>query len=122
MPLSHVTPSPDAMYTPAVAADGLVFTAGQVGEDPATGAVPDDFGAEVDLALDNLEQVLGDAGSGLGYLVSATCYISDIALAPTFNERYARRIPQPRPARATVQVAMMPPYRIEIVCIAAVGG
>jgi 2-iminobutanoate/2-iminopropanoate deaminase len=121
MTINHINSTPGTKYTPAVVAGGLVYTSGQVGEDAVTGAVPTDFEDEVRLALDNLEKVLTDAGTDLTRVVKATCYIADIGLAGTFNRIYLARMPEPRPARATVQVEMLPPYRIEIDCVAATG-
>ncbi|WP_236793477.1 RidA family protein [Amycolatopsis sp. GM8] len=119
MEIAHIDPTPGAKYTPAVVGAGLVFTSGQVGEDPETGAVPDGFDDEVRLALANLEAVLVAAGSRLSHLVKITCYIADVELADTFNRIYLDSVPEPRPARATVQVRMLAPYRIELDCVAA---
>lgn len=120
MTITHINPIPGAKYTPAVVAAGLVFTSGQVGEHPETGEVPTEFEAEVRLALDNLEKLLVDAGSDLHRLVKITCYIASVDLADTFNRVYLERLPEPRPARATVEVRMLPPYRIELESVAAI--
>jgi 2-iminobutanoate/2-iminopropanoate deaminase len=119
MTTKHINPTPNAKYTPAVIAAGLAFTSGQVGEDPETGAVPTEFEDEVRLAFDNLERVLAAAGSDLSRLVKVTCYIANVDLASTFNQIYLERVPDPRPARATVQVGMLAPYRIELECVSA---
>lgn len=120
MTTRHVNSTPGAKYTPAVVAAGLVFTSGQVGEDPGTGNVPPEFEDEVRLALDNLEAVLAAAGSDLSRLVKVTCYLADVDLADVFNRNYVQRVPEPRPARATVQARLLPPYRIELDCVASV--
>ena len=119
MTLTHINSTSGSTYSPAVAAGGLAFTSGQVGADLESGAVPESFDDEVRLALANLEQVLAAAGSSLDRLVKMTCYIADVDLTPVFNAIYHERIPEPRPARATVQVRMIPPYRIELECVAA---
>jgi 2-iminobutanoate/2-iminopropanoate deaminase len=119
MTTRHINPSVGAKYTPAVVAGGLAFTTGQVGEDPVTGNVPADFEDEVRLALDNLEAVLTAAGSDLSRVVKVTCYLVDVDLAGEFNRIYLERMPEPRPARATVQVQLLPPYRIEFDCVAS---
>jgi len=116
--MQHIGNLPGATHTPAVVVGDLVFTAGQVGEDHATHEIPADFEAEVGRALDNLDAVLTEAGSGLSRIAQATCYIADLELVDSFNAVYRARIPEPRPPRATVQVAMIAPYRIEIVVVA----
>jgi len=122
MTMRHLDSAPDATYSSAVVAAGLVHTAGQIGEDPATGVVPGEFEAEVHLALDNLERVLAEAGSHLGRLIMVTAYLADLGLADTFNRVYRERVPHPRPARATVQVGMFSPYRVELACVAVLDG
>lgn len=119
MTMRHLDPAPEATYSSAVIAAGLVHTAGQVGQNSTTGVVPGEFEEEVHLALDNLERVLAAAGSHLGRLVMVTAYLADLRLADTFNRVYRERVPHPRPARATVQVEMFAPYRVELACVAA---
>lgn len=36
----------------------------------------------------------------------------------TFNRLFIETVPEPRPARVTVQVRMVPPYRVELDCVA----
>ncbi|MBF0817174.1 RidA family protein [Microbacterium paludicola] len=120
MTITHINASAGATLTPAVVVGDLVYTAGQVGIDPTTGATPDDFAAEVELALEALESVLADAGSDLSSIVKASCFVTDISLVPVFNEVYRARIPEPRPARSTIEARLVPPYRFEIEVVARV--
>lgn len=121
MTITHINPTPGATHTPAVVAAELAYTSGQVGDEAATGAVPSEFENEVRLALANFERVVQAAGSDMSRLVSVTCYIADVELVSIFNRIYLETVPEPRPARATAQVRMIPPYRIELACVCAVG-
>lgn len=110
-------------YAQAVDTGTLVFCAGQVGLDPATGKlVPGAIAAETDRACENLAAVLAAAGLTLADVVKTTVYVVDLAEFGTMNEVYGRHFPAPHPARATVQVAALPAgARVEIEAIAVRG-
>ncbi|WP_432561406.1 RidA family protein [Kineococcus sp. SYSU DK003] len=116
METQHIGATPGANLSQAVVAGDLVFTAGQVGV--VDGELPDDIADEIAAAFDNLEAVLVQAGSSTADIVSATCYVVDLADVPAMNAEYVRRIPEPRPARATVRADLIAPYRFEIQCTA----
>jgi 2-iminobutanoate/2-iminopropanoate deaminase len=67
-------------YSQAIRAGDLVFTAGQLGIDPASGElVGDDVQAQATRALANVAAILEAAGSGMDRLVKVTVYLADIA-------------------------------------------
>ena len=102
-------PAPLGPYSQAIAVGDLVFCAGQVGVDPATGAlVPGGAVAELTRAIANLAAVLTDAGCGLADVVKTTLFVTDLAEAPALNACYAERMPTPPPVRSTVAVAALP--------------
>jgi 2-iminobutanoate/2-iminopropanoate deaminase len=108
-------------YAPAVRAGDLVFCAGQIGLDPATGKlVPGGVAAETARACENLAAVLDAAGLGLADVVKTTVYVVDLGEFAAVNEAYGRYFAAPHPARATVEVARLPAgARVEIEAIAA---
>ena len=107
-------------YAQAVVAGDLVFCAGQVGIDPATGhLVAGGVAAETARACENLRAVLAAAALTLADVVKTTVYVVDLGDFAVVNEAYGRFFPAPHPARATVQVAALPAgARIEIDAIA----
>ena len=107
-------------YAQAVVAGDLVFCAGQVGIDPATGKlVGGGVSAETARAIENLRAVLEAAGLGLRDVVKTTVYVVDLGEFAALNEVYGRYFPAPHPARSTVQVAALPAgARVEIEAIA----
>lgn len=108
-------------YSQAVCAGGFVFTAGQIGLDPATGKlVGDDVASQTRRALENLEAILEAAGSCLCHAVKTTVYLADIAEFGAMNAVYAEFFPEEEPpARATLQAAALPlGARVEIEVIA----
>ena len=107
-------------YSQAVAAGDLVFCAGQVALEPASGAsVTGDVRAQTERVLDNLSAVLVAAGSDLSHVVKTTVYLTDFSDFAAMNEVYAKRFGDHRPARATVGVSALPKgLRVEIECVA----
>jgi 2-iminobutanoate/2-iminopropanoate deaminase len=101
---------------------GLVFSAGQIGLDPATGQlVSGGVEAEMARVLDNLEAVLLAAGSGLDRIVRSTLFLIDMSEFEVANRVYASRVASPFPARSTVEVSKLPKgARVEMDVIATV--
>jgi len=121
----HTDQAPAAIgpYSQAVIAGNLVFTAGQIALDAATGQiVPGDVTAQTERVLRNLTAVLESAGATWADVVKTTVYLQDMADFPKVNEVYGRMIGAARPARSTVQVAGLPRgVLVEIDAIAHVG-
>ena len=113
-------PKPVGPYAQAVLAGELVFVAGQIGLDPATGRlVAGGTREQLVRVLENLAAVLRGAGHTLDDVVKTTVYLIDLSEMALVNEVYARYFPAPHPARATVQVAALPAgARVEIEAIA----
>jgi 2-iminobutanoate/2-iminopropanoate deaminase len=110
-------------YSQAIRTGDLVFTAGQLGVDPATGEfAAGDVAGQAERALVNLSAILEAAGSGMDRLVKVTVFLAEIADWPAVNEVYARLVPEPFPARSAFAVKDLPKgARVEIEAVAAVG-
>jgi 2-iminobutanoate/2-iminopropanoate deaminase len=120
---TDAAPAAAGPYSQAIRTGELVFTAGQLGIDPASGElVADDVAAQADQALRNLAAILQAAGSGMDRLVKVTVFLADIADWPAVNEVYVRHIPEPFPARSAFAVGALPKAgRVEIEAVAAAG-
>lgn len=119
----HTDRAPAAIgpYSQAVAANGFLFTAGQIPLDPATGQViAGDVTAQTERVLANLAAVLEAAGTSWSAVVRTTVFLHDMNDFPAVNQVYARVLGSARPARSTVQVAALPRgVLVEIDAIAA---
>jgi 2-iminobutanoate/2-iminopropanoate deaminase len=94
-------------YSQAVRVGDLVFTAGQPGIDPATGAVAGPaFEAQARQAIANLKAVLEDAGSGLDRVVKVTCYVADPNAFGTLNTLFEEFFPVAPPVRSTPVISL----------------
>ncbi len=106
-------------YSQAIASGDLLFCSGQLGLDPVTGELADGVEAQADRAMRNLVAVLDAAGVTMADVVKTTIFLADIADFATVNAVYGRYMPDPPPARSTVQVAALPKAgRVEIEAIA----
>lgn len=96
-------------YSAGVRNGNFVFTAGQIGLDPATGEVVDGgIEAETRRALMNLQAVLEAAGAKLGDVVKTTVFLQDMGEFGKMNGIYAEFFGEQPPARSAVQVAALP--------------
>jgi 2-iminobutanoate/2-iminopropanoate deaminase len=110
-------------YAQGIVAEGFLFTAGQVGLDPATmKLVEGDVAAQTRRVFDNLEAVLAGAGATLSDVVRAGVFLVDMGDFAKMNEVFAARFGAHRPARSTVAVAALPAgARVEIELVVRVG-
>jgi 2-iminobutanoate/2-iminopropanoate deaminase len=116
---TNAAPPAAGPYSQAIATDQLVFCAGQLGTDPATGELADGVEAQAEQALKNLAAVLDAAGCTFADVVKTTCFLADINDFAAFNAVYARFMTDAPPARSTFQVAALPKGgRVEIEAIA----
>jgi 2-iminobutanoate/2-iminopropanoate deaminase len=107
-------------YSQATRANGLLFTAGQVGFDPATGELVDGgISEQTERVLENIRAILQAERLDLSSVVKTTVYLADMAEFAAMNTVYARVFGDHRPARSTVAVLALPRgARVEIDAVA----
>jgi 2-iminobutanoate/2-iminopropanoate deaminase len=117
---TSAAPAAVGPYSQAIVAGDLVFCAGQIGLDPATGElVEGGVEAQAERVLRNLSAVLDAAGCQFAEVVKTTVFLADIDDFGAVNAVYARFMPDPPPARSTFAVGALPKgARIEIEAIA----
>ena len=106
----HTENAPAAVgpYSQAVKAGNLVYTAGQIGIDPATGKMQEGLEAQARQVMANLQAVLEAAGAGFDDVVKTTIFITDMADFGVINGIYGAHFGDEPPARSTVAVAQLP--------------
>jgi 2-iminobutanoate/2-iminopropanoate deaminase len=109
-------------YSQAVRIGNLVYTAGQIALDPATGKlVEGGIEAETRRALQNLQAVLEAAGTSLVNVIKTTVFLQDMGDFGAMNGVYSQFFNVSPPARSAVQVAALPlGAQVEIEAIASV--
>ena len=110
-------------YSQAIRTETMIYTAGQLGFDPATGAfVAGGVEEQTRQVLTNLKHVLEAAGSSMGQVIKTTVFLKDMADFPKINPIYGEFFPENPPARSTVAVAGLPAGAlVEIEVVALVG-
>lgn len=95
-------------YSQARIAGGLVYTSGQIGIIPETGAIAEGLEAQAHQVFKNLSELLKAAGSDMSKVVKTTVFIKDMNDFGTINGIYAQYFAEPYPARSCVEVARLP--------------
>jgi 2-iminobutanoate/2-iminopropanoate deaminase len=121
----HTDKAPKAIgpYSQAVRTDTMIYTAGQLGLDPATGEfVAGGVEEQTRQSLTNLKNVLEAAGSSMRQVIKTTVFLKDMADFPKMNPVYGEFFVENPPARSTVAVAGLPKDGlVEIEVVALVG-
>lgn len=99
---------------------GLIFTAGQVAIDPATGTfIGGDVSEQTRQVLKNLRAVLQAAGSDLTRVLKTTVFLTTMEDFAAMNAVYQEYMTGIFPARSTVAVVQLPlGALVEIECVA----
>jgi len=117
---TELAPKPVAAYAQGVRAGQFLFLSGQIGIDPASGAlVSGGVETETQRVLENLRAVLAAGGASFADVVKMTVYLADMNDFSVFNAVYVGYFEADPPARATVGVVALPRgARIEIDAVA----
>jgi 2-iminobutanoate/2-iminopropanoate deaminase len=103
------SPAAVGPYNHAIRIGGLLFCAGQIPIDPATGnLVPGDIKAQTERVLLNIKAILDDQGFTFANVVKSTVFMTNLGDFAAMNEVYANYFTADFPARSTVQVAALP--------------
>jgi 2-iminobutanoate/2-iminopropanoate deaminase len=110
-------------YSQAVVAGNLIFTAGQIALDPATGELAaEGIADQTRRVMQSLAAILEAGGASLGSVVKTTVFLRDMNDFKAMNEVYESFFGDHKPARSTVEAARLPrDVRVEIEAIAVVG-
>ena len=92
------------VLVPAIKFGNLVYTAGMVGHDPATGEmIGHDIRSQGRQTMVNLQVTLEAAGTSLDNALKVTAFVADLADRPAFNEVYREFFTSDPPARTYIQ-------------------
>jgi 2-iminobutanoate/2-iminopropanoate deaminase len=109
---TNKAPAAIGPYSQAVRVGNLLFTAGQIGVDPATQqVVAGGVTEQTTRVLENLMAILAQAGSDLSQVVKTTVFLKTMndfaAMNAVYGEYFLGGGPS-WPARSTVEVARLP--------------
>jgi len=108
-PVSPAGWASDNGIAAGILAGDRFYISGLLGRDPKTGQIPEDPGAQVQLALDRIGEVLKAAGLDFRHMAFINPYLSPKMPAGVMNKIYAKHFEFGNtPARATIGVAWLP--------------
>jgi 2-iminobutanoate/2-iminopropanoate deaminase len=103
------SPAAVGPYNHAVRVGDLLFCAGQIPIEPASGnLISGDAKAQTERVLENVKAILEDQGLTFGNVVKSTVFLTNLADFTAMNEVYAKYFTSDFPARSTIQVAALP--------------
>jgi len=105
------TKAPGAIgpYSQAIRAGEFVYTSGQLGLDPRTGAFPEGgIKEQTWQSLTNVKTILEEAGLSMENVVKTTVFMADMGDFAEMNNVYAEFFKEPYPARSAVAVKTLP--------------
>ena len=106
-------------FSEGYVAGNTLYVAGQQGPDSHGKVTGTDITLQTTNAIGVVEKVVKEAGFQMTDIVSVTVYVADLNDVPKMNDVYKKLMPDPKPARATVQVAgLIGGAKIEISAIA----
>ncbi len=113
-------PAPIGPYSQAILKNDTLYVSGQIPLNPFSGElVQNSIEAATQQVLDNIENLLIEAGMTKDNVVKCSIFLKDMNDFAAMNEIYAQFFSSQPPARETVQVSKLPlDVSIEISCIA----
>jgi 2-iminobutanoate/2-iminopropanoate deaminase len=111
--------TPGMPFSEGVVAGNTLYVAGQQGPDSHGKVTGTDITLQTTNAIAAVKKVVEQVGFKMADIASVTVYVTDLNDVPQMNEVYKKLMPNPKPARATVQVAgLIGGAKIEISAIA----
>ena len=106
----HTDRAPAAVgpYVQAIQAGNTLFSSGQLGLIPETGALPEGVEAQTRQSLANIKAILDEAGYDVSDVVKTTVFIKNMGDFAAVNAIYAEFFGDSKPARSCVEVAKLP--------------
>lgn len=106
----HTDKAPAAIgpYSQATKGAANLFTSGQLGINPATGELPQDFTAQARQAFENVKAILEATGGSMQNVMKITIFLTDMANFPAVNAVMQEYCSAPFPARSCFAVAALP--------------
>ena len=96
-------------YSQAIKAGGYLYTSGQIPIDPTTGVfVEGGVEAQTKQVMENLKQVILEAGLDFDDVIKTTIFILDMGDFAAVNKVYEQYFTKTLPARSCVGVASLP--------------
>lgn len=120
--VEYYAPDANRPFSEAVRVDNMLYLAGQLGFDAATGKlVEGGIAGETRQTMDNIKATLEKYGSSMSEVVKCTVFLADISEWSAMNDVYVTYFPENRPARSALgSSGLALGARTEIECMATI--
>jgi reactive intermediate/imine deaminase len=105
--VTEKAPTASGPNSQGICSGNLLFTSGQIPVDPLSGEISEEFEAQTEQVLKNLQALAEAAGTTLARTVKTTCFLTDMGNYARFNAIYADYFTE-RPARSCIAVKALP--------------
>ena len=105
---SNNAPAAIGPYSQAIMAGNLLFTSGQLGLNPETGALPETIEEQTKQSLQNVQAILEEAELQKTDVIKTVVFLKNMSDFAAVNEIYAGFFGEHKPARSCVEVAQLP--------------
>jgi len=105
---SQHAPQAVGPYCHAVRVGKMVYLSGQIPLIPGTSELAQGIEAQTHQVFKNLQAVIEEAGGSMQDLVRLGIFLTDLGNFTLVNEIMTEYVPEPFPARATVEVSALP--------------
>ena len=99
-------------YSNAIKVGNMVFGSGQLPMKPETGLIPEGIQAQTMQVIENVRNILADAGATLDNVVKTTVILSEMYLFSGMDGIYCREFKEPYPARRSMGVKEIPQHTL----------
>ena len=108
-----------ASFSDGYVAGSTLYVSGQQGPDPDGKFDGSDIRFQTANAIGNVRRIVEESGFRMSDIASVTVFFTDLGDVPEMNTVYKELIPDPKPARAAVQVAgLIGGAKVEIAAVA----
>lgn len=119
---TDLAPAAVGTYSQGVEYNGVYYFSGQIGLNPQTGKMPEDFQGQIDQIMSNIDGLLKSCSLTREHIIKTSIFVTDLANFDLVNQAYIKYFSEPYPARSCVQVPALPKGAlVEIEVIAAKG-
>ena len=109
-------------YSNAVRTGNLVFVSGHLPVNPVTGEVPMAIQDQTRQVIENIRNILKDAGATLADVAKVNVVLTEMSLFSEMNAVYAKEFSEPYPARTSMAVKELPHNALVSMDVVAVIG
>ena len=101
-------PAAVGTYSQGVKFNGVYYFSGQIGINPETGSMSENFDDQLAQVMKNIDGLLESQGLTREDIIKTTIFLQDLGDFGKVNDAYINFFSQPYPARSCVQAAKLP--------------